>query len=131
MTRTWIWIAASTALVACATPPPPKQSDPLWVDGVMQKPLTVKEAERRLRGASAELSVCYRREQLNMNVNPSSYTVQVWVPTDGSTPDVEVVEETVPGQTTLRECVVLALERLRFPKHVGEPLTLRVPIKGD
>jgi len=116
-------------VVGCASPPPPPVVQPLWKDGVMQKPLTVKEAERYLQQASPEFSVCYRREQMNL-AKTSDYVFQVFIPVDGSTPDVTVLKETVPGQLTLRDCLTQAMERVHFPAHVGEPLTLKVPIEG-
>lgn len=121
-----LWVGA-----ACATPPPPPVVQPLWKDGVMQKPLTTQEAERYLRQASADLSLCYQREEMNLVGKTSNYVFQVFIPVDGSTPDVTVVKESIPNQVTLRDCLTQAIERVQFPAHVGEPLTLKVPIEGS
>ncbi|MCB9651709.1 MAG: hypothetical protein H6730_34705 [Deltaproteobacteria bacterium] len=120
-----------TLAVGCATPPPPPVTQPLWKDGVMQKPLTVEEATRYLKQAAPEFSVCYRREQLNLTARTSDYLFQVFIPVDGSTPDVTVLKETVAGQLTLRDCLTQAIERVHFPAHTGQPLTLKVPIEGS
>ena len=101
-----------------------------FVDGVRQHPLTDVEAEQRLRRAAPNFETCYRREMINLNEKLSSYIFRVWIPTDGSGAEVKVLKATVKGQVTLRECLQEAIGRVKFPAHVGEPITLRVPIKG-
>lgn len=97
----------------------------------MQRVLTPKEAVRFLTKAVPDFDVCYRREHRNLAPKLSNYVLQVFVPTDGSPPDIEVLSETIKSQATLRACVVAAAERIHFPAHLGEPITLKVPIEGQ
>ena len=106
--------------MGCASPPPPRV-EPLFKDGVRQEPLTLEEAERRVRGAAPEVEACYRREMLNLAEKTSNYLVQVSIPT---------VEETIPGQVNLRACLIETLGRVHFPAYVGRPITLNVPVEG-
>lgn len=115
--------------VGCAGSPPPTVQR-LYVDGVRQRPLTEQEAERRLREAAPTYETCYRREMMNQTERLSSYVFRLWIPTDGSGADVKMERATVKGQVTLRECLQEALSRVKFPAHVGDPITLRVPLKG-
>lgn len=102
----------------------------MYVDGVLQRELTPKDAERFLRQAVPDFDVCYRREALNLVEKVSSYMLAVKVPTDGMPAKVEVLQETVPDQVVLRGCLIEAIERVNFPAHIGKPITLKVPIKG-
>lgn len=98
----------------------------------MQKPMTPDDAVRYIGRAQSDLSVCYKREAMNipMDQKVSDFIFQLWIPSDGSETEVELVTETVSGQLALRECISDALERVRFPPHVGEALTIKVPIEG-
>ena len=126
----WVWSSALTVIVAgCSGSPVPTVQRP-YIDGVRQRPLTTEEAEGRLRRAAPTFESCYRREMINLTEKLSSYIFRVWIPTDGSGAEVKVLKATVKGQVTLRECLEEAIARVRFPAHVGEPITLRVPIKG-
>ncbi len=103
---------------------------PLYdANGVRQRPLTTNEAERLIQLQAERIAVCYRRERINLDAKTGNYVFRVWIPTDGSEPDVEAVKETVPNLITLRGCLVDVLERVDFPKHNGEPMTLNVPIE--
>ena len=115
--------------MGCASPPPPRV-EPLFKDGVRQEPLTLEEAERRVRGAAPEVEACYRREMLNLAEKTSNYLVQVSIPTDASAPSITIVEETIPGQVNLRACLIETLGRVHFPAYVGRPITLNVPVEG-
>lgn len=117
-------------VAACSTPPPPPPSKPLYdPSGVRQTPLTPEEAEKIVQGRGDQVATCYRRERINLDTKTGNYVFRVWIPTDGSEPDVEAVKETVPNLLTLRGCLEQVLEKTRFPAHVGEPITLMVPIE--
>ena len=126
---TWVWLGV-VALGGCAGSPPPTVQRLYDQDGVRQRALTEKEAFELLRQNSPMYETCYRREMMNLNKRLSSYIFRVWIPTDGSGADVEVEKATIKGQITLQECLEEALGRVRFPAHIGEPITLRVPLKG-
>lgn len=126
----WLAPCFLLAVIGCASPPPPPVTKPLFVDGVMQRELTPKEAERYLRKAVPDFDVCYRRELLNFNESISSYVFEVYVPADGTPAEVVVQSESVPNQVVLRDCLVEAIERVKFPAHLGKPITLKVPIEG-
>lgn len=115
--------------MGCASASPPRVQ-PLFKEGVRQTPLTPTEAEQRLQNAVSNIEVCYRREVLNVADETSNYLFQVSIPTDASAPMVTIVEETVPGQVNLRTCLIETFGRVQFPAHVGEPITLRVPVEG-
>lgn len=127
----WVWPWVCLTAMACASAPPPPVVAPLYKDGVLQRALTVKDAERALRQAAPAIEVCYRREQMNLATKVSSYLLQVFWPNDGSIADVEVLKETVKDQVALRGCLVEAIERVRLPAHLGEPITIKVPIEGE
>ena len=121
--------AAMTTSTGCAGSPPPTVQK-LYVNGVRQRPLTEAEAEQRLRKGAPQYEICYRREMLNLTQKLSSYIFRVWIPTDGSGADVEMEKATVKNQITLQECLEEAISRVPFPAHNGQPITLRVPVKG-
>lgn len=127
--RAWGWLGAGAILVGCAGSPPPTV-ERLYVDGVRQRPLTEEEAERLLRKNAPMYETCYRREMMNLTQNLSDYIFRVWIPTDGTGADVEMVKASIEGQVTLQECLEEALARVRFPAHTGEPIALHVPLKG-
>lgn len=115
---------------ACATPPPPPSTGKLYDDkGVRQRELTPEEAEKMIQARADQIRVCYGRERMNLDQKVGNYVFRVWIPTDGSGADVEVVKETVPGLITLRGCLEDVLTRIKFPAHIGEPITLMVPIE--
>lgn len=118
--------------VSCASGPDLPPSNPLWKDGVMQKPLTPEDAVRYINKAEPQLAVCYRREAMNISLDQklSDYVFQIWIPPDGSETEVELVSETVSGQKALYGCVEDVLGNINFPAHVGEAMTLKVPIEG-
>lgn len=126
----WVWPLACLGALACASQPPPPVVKPLYKDGVLQRALTVEEAERYLRQTAPEFEACYRREALNMAQQVSSYVMQVSVPTDGKPATVTVLKETVPGQMTLRGCLVDAIRRVKFPAHIGQVIKMNVPIEA-
>lgn len=92
--------------------------------------MTEAEAERLIRRDAPKYETCYRREMMNLTKQLSDYVFRVWIPTDGSGADVEMEKATIEGQTTLQECLEEALGRVLFPVHNGQPITLRVPVKG-
>ncbi len=121
---------AALVVGACSTPPPPPPSKPLYdAKGIRQEPLTPDEAEKLVQGRAEQIAACYRRERINLDTKTGNYVFRVWIPNDGSEPDVEAVKQTVPGLVTLRGCLELVLEKTKFPAHVGEPITLMVPIE--
>lgn len=124
------WVAISILVGACSTPPPPPPTAPLYdAKGVRQKPLTPEEAEKLLQGRAEQIRACYQRERINLDTKTGNYVFRVWIPNDGTEPDVEAIKETVPGLVTLRGCLEDALEKTKFPAHIGEPITLNVPIE--
>ena len=120
------WLAV---FIGCASAPPGRVG-PRFEDGIRQTPLTPREAEGRLRGTVSEVEVCYQREVLNLIEGMSNYVFEVSIPTDASKPTIKILEETVPGQIDLRTCLIETFGRVRFPAHVGPPITLRVPVEG-
>ncbi len=127
----WVWPLVCLTAMACASAPPPPVAKPAYKDGVLQRKLGPKDAERALRQAVPKFDVCYRREQMNLAADVSSYMFQIFWPSDGTTPDVEVLKETVRGQLALRSCLVEAIESAKLPAHLGDPITLKVPIEGQ
>jgi len=129
LSRIAVALTLSTVL-ACRSGPEPAPSEPVD-DGVRDRPLTVDEAAEIMAARAPDLSRCYTYERLNLNLpDGADYVAQVFVPTDGSEPIVELVAAAVPGLETLEDCLVRTLRRTSFPAHAGEPLTVNVPIKA-
>lgn len=127
----WVWPLALVCAAACSSAPPPPVSKPLFQDGVLQRELTTKDAERYLRQATPNMDVCYRRELLNMAPKVSSYMLQITIHPDGRKATVEILKETVPNQVTLRGCLIEAIEAVDFPAHLGKVIKLKVPVHGE
>ncbi len=127
----WVWPWLCLGAVACATPPPPPVVKPMYKDGVLQRALTPKDMVRFLRQAVPDFDVCYRREHRNLAPKLSNYVLQVFVSADGTPADIEVLSETEKSQVILRACVIAAAEKIRFPAHLGDDITLKVPIEGQ
>jgi hypothetical protein len=117
-------------VVACASEPPPRSSTPLEVAGVRQNALTEKEIMERIQLNQDQLRFCYGRERYNLNTELSDFTFIVKVPNDGTGSKVRLESDAQPNQLNLAECLQQTLERVSYPRHVGAPLTLRVPIKA-
>jgi hypothetical protein len=117
-------------LVACASEraagPPPET--PEFVDGVRQKPVTIKEVEHQVSQRRGKLAGCYRTERLN-SPSPARFLIELAIPNDGGEVPVSLLTSEPAGQPILETCVLQALANLRFPPHIGEPFRLRVPIE--
>lgn len=118
------------AFVACASeqapPRPPEQ--PLFVDGVRQKPITNEEVTAQVGTRRSRLAACYRSERLNTK-ELARFLFELTIPNDGSEAPVEMLTMEPQGQPILEACVAQALKSLRFPPHIGEVRKLRVPIE--
>lgn len=115
--------------LGCARAPAPT-GPRLYVDGVRQRPLSEAEVEARLRLLAPRLENCYRAERLNLRAELSSFLFEISVPVDGDRVGVELVKASHPKQVALRDCMIGILSSLTFTSHVGEPITLRVPVRA-
>ncbi len=123
------WVTISWVLAGCATEQSVRAEPPLYVDGVRQKPLTVQEAGQLIQHGREAYATCYRNERFNIQDTPlSGYVFRMTIPPDGAQPKVGVLKATQKGQTILRDCLAHALSALKFPIHVGGPVTVDVPI---
>lgn len=119
-------LASGCASAPAAPPGPPR----LYEDGVRQLPLTEDEVEARVRALAPRLENCYREERLNLSAELSEYLFEIVVPADGQPVEVDVVEESVPEQVSLHDCMLRIFSSMKFTAHVGEPITLRVPVRS-
>jgi hypothetical protein len=107
-----------------------KAEDKAVIGGTMTSEMTTADALLVVRSQQEAFDACYESEALNGNIENAAVVFEVSIPENGNETPPAVRHRTHPEKVALEHCLQEAMDKLDFPAHRGEQLTLQVRIQG-